>query len=210
VNATNDTGDDGAARREFRRQIRSRHPRLLAAVAADARVTAAHRGERSEFSSRIDAALQVLRLIWVTDAFAAQALYRAKARMQALRVPILPRIAHRLAMTVAQVSIGDSVVVAAGVYIVHGQVVIDGITEIDTQVVISPFVTVGLRAGNLKGPTIESNVNIGTGAKLIGPIRVRTGAKIGANAVVVDDVPPGSTAVGSPARPTDARLEAAS
>jgi serine O-acetyltransferase len=201
VNATNDTGDDGAARREFRRQIRSRHPRLLAAVAADARVTAAHRGERSEFSSRIDAALQVLRLIWVTDAFAAQALYRAKARMQALRVPILPRIAHRLAMTVAQVSIGDSVVVAAGVYIVHGQVVMDGLVEVHTGAVIAPWVTLGLRGGDVVGPTIEHSVSIGTGAKVLGRVRIGAGAQIGANAVVLEDVAPGSTVVGVPARP---------
>lgn len=201
--------NDKAARREFRRQIRSRHPRLREALAADARVTAAHRGERSEFTSQVDGALQALRLIWVTDAFLAQALYRAKARLQALRVPILPRIAHHLAMSIAQVSIGDGAVIAAGVYIVHGQVVIDGITEVETGVVISPFVTVGLRAGDLKGPTIEANVNIGTGAKLIGPIRVGAGSKIGANAVVVDDVPPGSTVVGSPARSTDSRLEPA-
>jgi serine O-acetyltransferase len=186
--------------REFRELIRSRHPGLLEALAADARVTAAHRGERAEFRSRSDAALQALRLAWVTDAFFAQSLYRLKARLQALGVPILPRLAHRLAMAIAQISIGDSVVVAPGVYIVHGQVVIDGITEIESGAVIAPFVTVGLRAGNLKGPVIESHVNIGTGAKVIGPIRVGAGATIGANAVVVDDVVSRSTVVGAPAR----------
>jgi serine O-acetyltransferase len=192
--------DESAATREFRRRIRASHPPLLRALAADARVTAAHRGESSEFTSPLDTAWQVLRLSWVTDAFFAQALYRAKARWQALRIPILPRLAHRMAMWTAQVSIGDNVVVAAGVYVVHGQVVIDGITEVGEQVVISPFVTVGLRAGDLQGPIVGPNVNIGTGAKLIGPITVGAGAKIGANAVVVDDVAPGATAVGAPAR----------
>lgn len=205
MNEANDTD----ARSAFRRRIRERHPRLRDALIADAEVTAAHRGERYEFTSRIDAALQILRLIWVTDAFAAQVAYRAKARLQALGVPILPRIAHRLAMMLAKVSIGDSTVVAPGVYIVHGQVVIDGITEVERGAVIAPFVTVGLRAGELKGPTIEANVNIGTGAKLIGPIRVGTGATIGANAVVVDNVPPGATAVGAPARSVESQKEAA-
>jgi serine O-acetyltransferase len=196
--------DQRSLRRQFAKQIRARHPGLREAVLADARVTAAHRGERADFRSRFDAMAQILRLLWVSDAFAAQSLYRLKARLQALRVPILPRLAHRLAMALAQVSIGDSVVLAPGAYIIHGQVVIDGITEIGTRAVIAPFVTIGLRAGNLQGPTIESNVSIGTGAKLIGPIRIGTGATVGANSVVVDDVAPGATVVGAPAQPRDA------
>src|SRR5919199_1882445 len=108
----------------------ARHPRLREAVLADARVTAAFRGERHEFRSRADAVLQVARLAWVSDAFLAQALYRCKARLQALGVPVLPRLAHRLAMALAQVSIGDPVVLHPGVYIIHGQVVVDGLVEI--------------------------------------------------------------------------------
>lgn len=187
-------------RRAMWRAIRARHPHLREALVADARVTALYRGERHEFRSRFDAALAIVRLAWVSDAFLAQALYRAKARLQALGVPLLPRIAHRLAMAIAQISIGDPVVMAPGVYIIHGQVVIDGLVEIAGGVVIAPFVTIGLRAGNVRGATIETGVSIGTGAKLIGPVRVGAGAQIGANAVVVDDVAPGATAVGAPAR----------
>jgi serine O-acetyltransferase len=182
------------------RSIRARHPRIRDALSADARIAARHRGERHEFRSRLDTAWQIVRLAWVSDAFAAQALYRAKARLQALGVPLAPRIAHRLAMALAQISIGDPVVVAAGVYIVHGQVVIDGLVEIGSGVVIAPFVTIGLRAGNLVGPRIEPDVSIGTGAKVIGPVVVGAGAQVGANAVVVDDVVPGTTVVGAPAR----------
>src|SRR3712207_8560970 len=50
-------------------------------------------------------------------------------------------------------------------------------------------------------PTVEANVTIGSGAKLLGPIRIGHGAKIGANAVVVHDVPPNSTVVGNPGHP---------
>ena len=196
----NADGADGDAR-DFMRTVRARHPRFREALLADARVTAAHRAERSEFRSRGDALAQALRLMWVSDAFLAQTLYRAKARMQSLGVPVLPRIAHRLAMAIAQVSIGDPVVVEPGVYIVHGQVVIDGIVEIARGTVISPFVTIGLRAGDFGGPTIGAGVSIGTGAKVIGNLTVGAGAKIGANAVVVGDVPDGATVVGAPARP---------
>ena len=186
-------------RAAFWRALRARHPRFWEAVCEDARVTALHRGERHEFNSSLDALGQALRLAWVSDAFLAQALYRGKARLQALGVPVIPRALHKLAMLIAQVSIGDPVVLGPGVYIVHGSVVLDGLVEIETGVVISPFVTIGLRAGDVRGPTVERSVNIGTGAKLIGPIRVGEGATVAAGAVVVEDVPAGTTVLGVPA-----------
>jgi serine O-acetyltransferase len=190
-----------ADRDAFWRALRARHPRLREAIVADARITAALRGERHEFRSRLDAAVQIVRLAWVSDAFLAQALYRAKARLQARGVPVLPRVAHRLAMVTAQVSIGDPVIVAPGVYVIHGQIVVDGLVEIGEGAVIAPFVTIGLRSGDVRGATIEPGVTIGTGAKVIGPVRIGAGATVGANAVVVDDVPAGATVVGAPARP---------
>jgi len=177
----------------------SRHPRFTEAVLADTVTTAQHRGERFAFRSKLDAAAQALRLVWVSDAFLAQVLYRAKAAMQRRRIPLLPRICHRLAMMLAQVTIGDPVVVHPGVYIVHGQVVLDGIVEILPGTVISPWVTIGLKAGSVVGPTVREGVSIGTGAKLVGPIEIGAGARVGANAVVVRDVPPGMTATGVPA-----------
>lgn len=190
----------GPVSEEFLRALRARHPPFRAALMADARLTAAYRGERHEFRSPIDATLQCLRLALVSDAFLAQALYRAKAHLQGRGVPLLPRVAHRLAMIAAQVSIGDPVVVEPGIYLLHGQVVIDGTVEVGSGVTIAPWVTIGLRAGNYQGAVIERNVSIGTGAKIIGPVRIGQGATIGANAVVVDDVPPGATVVGVPAR----------
>jgi serine O-acetyltransferase len=190
------------------REIRSSFPRLREALSADARVTAMNRGERHDFRSSLDVVVQIARLAWASDAFLAQVLYRVKARLQALGVPVLPRLAHRLAMAGAQVSIGDPVIVHPGVYILHGQVVIDGITEIQSGAVIGPFVTIGLRSGEWIGPTIGPDVTIGTGAKVVGPVRVGAGARIGANAVVIDDVPAGATVVGAPARPVSERAPA--
>jgi serine O-acetyltransferase len=113
---------------------------------------------------------------------------------------LLPRLAHRLAIASGQVSIGDPVLVHSGVYLFHGQVVVDGFTEIRSDTVIGPFVTIGLRDGDLRGPTIGPGVSLGTGAKVLGPVHIGAGARIGANAVVLDDVPESLTAVGVPAR----------
>src|SRR5215213_3253384 len=104
------------------RAIRSEFPGFREALAADARVTARGRGERSEFSSKLDTAGQILRLMWVSDAFFAQAMYRLKASLQKREIPVLPRIAHKIAMSSAQVAIGDPVILRPGIYIVHGQV----------------------------------------------------------------------------------------
>lgn len=184
--------------------VRAKHPHFFDALIADATVTARYRAERSAFRGRADALAQSLRLMWVSDAFLAQACYRAKARMQSLGIPVLPRVAHRLAMMTAQVCIGDPVVIQPGVYIAHGQVVIDGFVEVDRGAVIFPWVTIGLRAGDFQGPTIGADVHIGTGAKIIGPVTIGLRARIGANSVVVDDVADGLTVVGSPARPSRA------
>jgi serine O-acetyltransferase len=185
----------------FWRELRARHPPLREALLADARTTAHYRGERHEFRSGLDAAAQMVRLALVSDAYLGQALYRLKASLQARGVPVLPRIAHRLAMVVAQISIGDPVVVHPGVYVMHGQIVIDGMVEVHSGTAIAPFVTIGLRAGDVRGATIEPGVSLGTGAKVIGPVTIGAGATVGANAVVIDDVPPGATVVGAPARP---------
>jgi serine O-acetyltransferase len=182
-------------------EIRAKHPRFIAAVAADAKVTCAYRGERFTFTSRFDLVAQVLRLMWVSDAFAAQVAYRAKARMQALGVPILPRLAHHFAMSKAQICIGDPVVIQPGMYIAHGQVVIGGLVEIKRGAVFFPWVTIGLRGGNNYGARVGKNVRFGTGSKIVGPVTIGDGARIGANAVVVDDIAPHTTVVGIPARP---------
>jgi serine O-acetyltransferase len=185
--------------------IASRHPRFSDAVFEDARVALAYRAERRPFTGRRAQVRQVIRLCLVSDAFLAQVCYRAKASLQAAGVPILPRIAHRLAMALAQICIGDPVIVGPGLYLPHGQVVFDGVMEIGRHVTVRPWVTIGLKDGNFNGANIADNVNVGTGAKIIGPVHVGEGAYIGANAVVVDDVPAHAVAAGVPARIMEVR-----
>lgn len=185
----------------FWADVRSRHPRFVDAVVADARLTASHRGDRSEYRNQVDAAVQVVRLALVTDAFLAQCCYRAKADLQRRGVPALPRLLHRMAVTRGQIAIGDPVVMAPGVFIPHGQVVIDGMTSVGARAVLGPFTTIGLQGGNVEGPTLGERVRVGTGARILGPVTVGDGASVGANAVVLSDVAAGTVVVGAPARP---------
>ena len=194
---------DESAKREFRHALAKRNPRFVEALIADARITAGMRGERQHFRSKADALVQALRLMWVSDAFLAHAAYRAKARLQGLGVPILPRILHRIAMITAQVSIGDPVLMHPGVYIVHGQVVADGLVEIHSGAVLRPWITLGLLGPSVVGPTIGPGARIGTGAKVLGDVTVGENSNVGANAVVLEDVAPGATVVGVPAKPVE-------
>ena len=89
-------------------------------------------------------------------------------------------------------------------FIDHGMGVVIGETaEVGDNVLIYHGVTLG-GTGNegsaKRHPTIEDDVIIGAGAKILGPITIGKGAKIGANAVVLEDVPAYTTAVGIPAR----------
>lgn len=88
-------------------------------------------------------------------------------------------------------------------FIDHGMGVVIGETAlIGDDCTLYHGVTLGGTSWN-KGkrhPTLENNVVIGAGAKILGPILIGEGARIGSNAVVVKDVPPGATAVGIPAR----------
>jgi serine O-acetyltransferase len=82
-----------------------------------------------------------------------------------------------------------------------GGIIISGDTEIGDDVVVRNGVTIGLRRTHEPGaPVIGNRVDIGTGAKVLGPITIGDDVAIGANAVVITDVPANSLAVGVPAR----------
>jgi serine O-acetyltransferase len=86
------------------------------------------------------------------------------------------------------------------VYIAHGQNVIECFSEIHSGVTIAPWAGIGLVWGNYRGPVIEQGVQIGVGAMLLGPVVVHRGARIGANAVVVRDVPANTSVLPAPVR----------
>jgi serine O-acetyltransferase len=82
-----------------------------------------------------------------------------------------------------------------------GDIIISGDTVLGDDVVIRNGVTVGLRHTGVRGaPVIGSRVDIGAGAKILGAIRIGNDVAIGANAVVIKDVPSNSIAIGVPAQ----------
>jgi serine O-acetyltransferase len=144
-------------------------------------------------------------LFFTTQMFAAVFLYRLQVLAFDARLGIAAGLLSWLNHAVFGVTIGSHVRTSGGLYMAHGHVVMDGIINLGHNVQVAPFVTIGLsnserRGFDLRGPTIGDNVNIGTGAKVLGPITIGSDVKIGANAVVIDDVPAGHTAVGVPAR----------
>jgi len=121
-----------------------------------------------------------------------------------LRIPLLPRLLSAFARFLTGVEIHPGARIGRAFFIVHGSGVVIGETaEIGDHCVIFHNVTLG-GTGKHRGkrhPTVGDNVLIGTGATLLGPITVGANARIGAGSFIhMHDVPPGCTAVGTPAR----------
>jgi serine O-acetyltransferase len=119
-------------------------------------------------------------------------------------VPVLPRTIAYLARALTGIEIHHAAQIGEGLFIDHGAGVVIGETAIiGDGVTLYQGVTLGgtgFETGK-RHPTVQDNVTIGSGAKLLGPIEIGHGAKIGANSVVVRDVPPNSTVVGVPGHP---------
>ncbi|MGB0127180.1 MAG: serine O-acetyltransferase [Rhodocyclaceae bacterium] len=113
------------------------------------------------------------------------------------------RLVSHLGRWLTGIEIHPGALIGRRVFIDHGMGVVIGETaEIDDECTLYHGVTLGGTSWN-KGkrhPSLGKGVVIGAGAKVLGPVQVGEGAKIGSNAVVVRDVPAGATAVGIPAR----------
>jgi serine O-acetyltransferase len=130
--------------------------------------------------------------------------HRAAHALMEGGVPVLPRAIAYLTRAVTGVEIHPAALIGREFFIDHGAGVVIGETAvIGDRVTLYQGVTLG-GTGFQRGkrhPTLGDNVTVGSGAKLLGPIDVGDGAKVGANTVVVEDVPPGATVVGNPGHP---------
>jgi serine O-acetyltransferase len=130
--------------------------------------------------------------------------HRVAHVMHEAGVPVVPRTLALVTRAVTGIEIHPAANVGEGLFIDHGNGVVIGETaEIGENVTLYQGVTLGGTgfATGKRHPTVQDNVTIGSGAKLLGPITIGHGAKIGANSVVIHDVPPNSTVVGNPGHP---------
>jgi serine O-acetyltransferase len=119
-------------------------------------------------------------------------------------LPFVPRTLALWTRAITGIEIHPAARVGRGLFIDHGVGVVIGETaEIGENVTLYQGVTLGGTgfATGKRHPTVQDNVTIGSGAKLLGPITIGHGAKIGANSVVIHDVPANSTVVGNPGHP---------
>lgn len=150
---------------------------------------------------RDPAARSVLETIFTCPGFQAIILHRMNHWLWQKKLFLFARIGAHIARFMTGVEIHPGAVIGKRFFIDHGMGIVIGETaEIGDDVSLYHGVTLGGTTWN-KGkrhPTLENDVVIGAGAKILGPIVIGSGSRVGCNSVVVKDVPECSTVVGVP------------
>lgn len=195
--------DTNAARAEvekLKRSVAARRPALRIALRKDAEACARHL-RMTVPPGRLGLLRGMISLWRVSEDYPAVVLYRLRCWCEDRGLPLIPFVLRGVLRMGYSVRIGRYVVIAEGLHIPHGNVVIDGFMTIGRNCVIAPWASIGLQIGNLTGPKIGDNVFVGTGARILGDFAIGPGAVIGAGAVVLTEVAAGTTVAGVPARP---------
>lgn len=174
--------------------------RLFRLVASDVRAKARWCYER-------DDAAAMLKTV-ATDGTMAMVVYRLMQASRRAHLAPLEMVFNKVNVVANQCIIGRGAEFGPGFVLVHSQgVVINGSVRGGSNVRIEHQVTIG--AEKRESPVLGDDVFIGAGAKIVGAVTLGNGAKVGANAVVVRDVPAGVTVVGIPAKPVPPKDRAA-
>jgi serine O-acetyltransferase len=152
---------------------------------------------------RDPAAKSVIEVILCYPGFHAIVMHRIAHWFYKRNLLLIARIISQINRFITGIEIHPGARIGKGFFIDHGMgVVIGETTEIGDNVTLYQGVTLG-GTGKEKGkrhPTLGNNIVVGSGAKILGPLKIGDNAKIGAGAVVLKDVPPNSTVVGVPGK----------
>lgn len=152
---------------------------------------------------RDPAARSTLEILLTYSGLHAILMYRVAHKLYEKKLFLPARMISQFARFLTGIEIHPGAKIGKGFFIDHGSgVVIGETTEIGDNCLVYQGVTLG-GTGKEKGkrhPTLGNNVMVGSGARVLGPFKVGDNAKIAANAVVLEEVPPDCTAVGVPAR----------
>ena len=161
---------------------------------------------KADFSiikERDPAARGFLEIVFCYPGFQALVVHRISHKLWNLKLPLVPRLLSQIARFLTGVEIHPGAKIGKAVFIDHGMGVVIGETsEIGNRCLLYQGVTLGGtgKENGKRHPTLEANVVIGAGAKVLGAIIVGTNTRIGAGSVVVRDVEADSTVVGIPGR----------
>jgi serine O-acetyltransferase len=156
------------------------------------------------------AAKSVVEIFLCYPGFHAILLHRLAHRLYVWKVPLIPRVLSQVSRFVTGIEIHPGATIGRRFFIDHGSgVVIGETTEIGDDCLLYQGVTLGGTGGERgkRHPTLGNKVVVGTGAKVLGNIRVGDNVKVGAGSVVVRPVPDNSTVVGVPGRVVRIRPE---
>ncbi len=161
---------------------------------------------KSDFAiikERDPAAKGILEIICCYPGFQALTIHRISHKLWKYKLPLFPRFLSHITRFLTGVEIHPGAKIGKGVFIDHGMGVVIGETsEIGNRCLLYQGVTLGGtgKESGKRHPTLEDNVVVGAGAKVLGAIQVGTNTRIGAGSVVVKDVAANSTVVGIPGR----------
>jgi len=152
---------------------------------------------------RDPAAKGFLEIILCYPGFQALVLHRISHKLWKYKLPLLPRLLSQLTRNITGIEIHPGAKIGKGVFIDHGMGVVIGETsEIGDRCLLYQGVTLGGtgKDSGKRHPTLQENVVVGAGAKVLGAIQIGSNTRIGAGSVVVKNVEKDSTVVGIPGR----------
>jgi serine O-acetyltransferase len=154
---------------------------------------------KARWNYEADGPRELLRAL-LSDGTLAVVLYRLMQASRHAGLTPAEMLFNKLNTVLGQCIIGRGAEFGPGLVLIHSQgVVINGAVRAGRNVHIEHQVTIGAEKG--QSPALGNNVFIGCGAKIVGPVSLGDGTRVGANAVVLHDVPADTTVVGIPAKP---------